>query len=540
MNFRSFSSRSWRWLQPWWPTFCGTLLILLLAQIGVSRYLEPVASDVLWHLRGARSWDSRIVLVNIDQASLDALGWFPWSRDRYVPLLDRLSQAAPNTVVFDLLFSEATADDAALAAAMVRHGQVVLGSAWNDANHLLLPTPQLQQAAMSVGHMMQAESGFDRQIVQIDLLRQQQPALALAAVQAQALGGGALPPIDLDQAFNLNWPGPIQRLPQYSLIDVIQGKISRDRLTDKIILIGLTATGFDTFGVGLDWLNSAHGVHIHAAAISNLLDQTNLRSLTPIGLSGLILGLGVMWGSLMRLLKFRVQWVAMFLVPIAWLFVCAITFRFNYYLPVMLPMLLFGVVSIGVLFQDRMNLDRVNQQLAQQVTIDALTQVKNRYFLESSMVRIWSRLLRDRGEIALILCDVDYFKLYNDRLGHPAGDRCLYQVAQTIQSCLKRPDDFVARYGGEEFVVVLPDTSRLGAERIAVLIQQELDQLGLSHPGLLQTGQVTLSLGVAWGKVTDVSADGLLYRADQALYEAKRLGRDRYCVAGDLPIDRQI
>ncbi len=108
--------------------------------------------------------------------------------------------------------------------------------------------------------------------------------------------------------------------------------------------------------------------------------------------------------------------------------------------------------------EEKMMLERMNQQLNRLSVIDGLTGIANRRNFDEYYLREWKRAFRDKKSISIIMCDIDYFKIYNDTYGHLAGDDCLKIIAKTLCESLKRPADFVARYGGEEFVVVLPDT----------------------------------------------------------------------------------
>ena len=177
-------------------------------------------------------------------------------------------------------------------------------------------------------------------------------------------------------------------------------------------------------------------------------------------------------------------------------------------------------------------LQGMNRQLEHLATHDGLTQVANRRSFDTYLQQEWARLGRDQAPLSLILCDIDYFKLYNDTYGHPAGDACLQQVAQVLEQAIKRPADLVARYGGEEFAIVLPNTDTAGAISIAADIQQTLADQAIFHGASPLGRYLTLSLGLATTLPTlDRSAQTLIDAADAALYRAKNQGRDRYCLA---------
>ncbi|MBL1176965.1 diguanylate cyclase domain-containing protein [Pantanalinema sp. GBBB05] len=176
-------------------------------------------------------------------------------------------------------------------------------------------------------------------------------------------------------------------------------------------------------------------------------------------------------------------------------------------------------------------LQLANQQLEQLANLDGLTQVANRRRFDEQLEKEWNQLVREQVPLSLILCDIDYFKRYNDFYGHQAGDSCLKQVAKAIEQSLRRPNDFVARYGGEEFVVILPNTHYDGASYIAKSIQARVEQLRISHAHSEVAPYLTLSLGVSTMIPThDVLATRLIATADKALYEAKRRGRNGFYV----------
>jgi diguanylate cyclase (GGDEF)-like protein/PAS domain S-box-containing protein len=178
--------------------------------------------------------------------------------------------------------------------------------------------------------------------------------------------------------------------------------------------------------------------------------------------------------------------------------------------------------------QQKQQLETVNLALQYLATYDSLTEVKNRRCFNEYLDTEWRRLAREEATLSLIMCDIDYFKLYNDTYGHQAGDECLRQVASVLRSAVKRPADLVARYGGEEFVVVLPNTDIQGAALVAEFIREGVRGLQIVHAKSAVCEYVTLSLGVACCIPAPMSQPGTLIAiADEALYRAKKTGRDR-------------
>jgi adenylate cyclase len=158
-----------------------------------------------------------------------------------------------------------------------------------------------------------------------------------------------------------------------------------------------------------------------------------------------------------------------------------------------------------------------------------VTEIKNRNYFDQQFQLLWQQTVRRGGELSLLLCDIDYFKAYNDQYGHPAGDRCLQAVAQTLEGGLVRRTDWVARYGGEEFAIVLPDTHLEGATLIAERLQDELRQRCLPHRGSRVASVVTISIGIAsLAPSLAMAYQDLIDEADRALYLAKQQGRDCY------------
>ncbi|MGF1570751.1 MAG: diguanylate cyclase domain-containing protein [Nodosilinea sp.] len=176
-------------------------------------------------------------------------------------------------------------------------------------------------------------------------------------------------------------------------------------------------------------------------------------------------------------------------------------------------------------------LQTANQELERLSKTDGLTNLANRRCLDDYLYQEWQRLARQQRPLSVILADVDHFKLYNDTYGHGAGDQCLGEIARAIQFAIRRPADLAARYGGEEFAIVLPDTDELGAVRVVELVRQALQTLALPHQCSPVAEVITLSFGIATlVPQPNQRFDRVLEAADQALYQAKDLGRNQYTV----------
>lgn len=164
---------------------------------------------------------------------------------------------------------------------------------------------------------------------------------------------------------------------------------------------------------------------------------------------------------------------------------------------------------------------------------DPLTGLANRRCFDSALDLTWKRAKRNGSSIALIMVDVDYFKLFNDSYGHLAGDECLRSIAKAIAMRARSTDDIVSRYGGEEIAILIPDIDLHDAVSMADRVVLEVRNLELPHRGS-PTEWVSVSAGVAimMPREDGVGPDALIEAADRALYEAKRSGRDRAVCAG--------
>lgn len=182
--------------------------------------------------------------------------------------------------------------------------------------------------------------------------------------------------------------------------------------------------------------------------------------------------------------------------------------------------------------QAELALQQANQTLQELVWLDGLTEIANRRYFDDYLQREWQRSAREKTSLSLLLCDIDYFKAYNDTYGHLAGDACLKQVAKTAKNTIRRPADLVARYGGEEFAVILPNTDIQGAICVGEKLRKQIENLRIPHSGSAVAPYITLSIGVAADIPSHQSLpETLIANSDQALYMAKNGGRNQVYVS---------
>lgn len=171
-------------------------------------------------------------------------------------------------------------------------------------------------------------------------------------------------------------------------------------------------------------------------------------------------------------------------------------------------------------------------KLREQTIIDSLTLINNRRSLDSYYRREFLRAQRTNSPLSVIMCDIDYFKAYNDFYGHTAGDVCLKTVAQALKDLVRRPGDIVARYGGEEFLIILPDTPLEGVRSVAELLRAKIEALQIPHQKSKVSKFVTMSFGGATYDGEKISKAAFLEKVDKAMYRAKHAGRGVIVIDG--------
>jgi diguanylate cyclase (GGDEF)-like protein len=166
---------------------------------------------------------------------------------------------------------------------------------------------------------------------------------------------------------------------------------------------------------------------------------------------------------------------------------------------------------------------------------DGLTNIANRRAFEKHFITSWQSMLRNNEPLAVLMCDIDFFKPYNDNYGHLAGDSALIAVAQALHKRIARPHELVARYGGEEFVVILPLSQYAQCKQVIEAIQSLIQELNIQHDFSAVSNILTMSIGAAIiehadEKLRNSNPDDFLRLADNALYQAKSEGRNRFVI----------
>lgn len=274
--------------------------------------------------------------------------------------------------------------------------------------------------------------------------------------------------------------------------------------------------------------------------------------LSPVDQAFLLLILIGVSGGSVPLLGIHKQTLFAFVVPTVIPYMVWVAFSLSDKLALMLMIMVLYLISIAVaiarldenmsdslrlkyqLEQRTEKLQDANEKLEHLTLVDSLTQLYNRRFFERQMEKEWKKCHRESKHLALLVIDIDYFKLYNDSYGHAAGDECLKKVASALTRALNRPGDMIARIGGEEFVALLPGIDEEGAIKVAETMQQKLQLAQIEHRTSPIDDYVTVSIGLAVTyPAENASALGLFKAADKALYRGKFMGRN-HIVVGEL------
>lgn len=521
---------------------------------GVTRIADNWFYDAVVGRSGNTASD-RIVVIAVDDKSLSALGRWPWPRRIHADLLDRLREAHPKGIGFDVMFSEPDYSDPdgdrALATALKRSDSVVLPVMAEPLEPggtpiEVLPMPAMVQAAAGLGHTVvdtDADGVSRSAYLRAGLGDPHWPAFALALLATQAGADGTLirgqrntrpeaaSPYLWVQDHRVLVPyAPSREFQQISYIDVMRGQVPASLLRNRWLLVGVTAHGVgDGVLTPLRAGDERMSGVIYQANLLNMLLQGH-EIIPAANAWRLPVALMLVLVPALMLLHYRSR-RAWWLIPCAALLILAISAALLSYAQTWLPPMasIFALLLVFVLVA--VSGMRQSDRLAHS---DALTQLANRRLFDLILQREFLATKRSERPLSLLLIDVDHFKHYNDACGHQAGDELLRTLAQAVERHVGRPRDLPARYGGDELAAILPETAAHAAHRIAEAIVRDVRAMAIPHPGTGDSRIVTVSIGVAASDPRrEHDSVTLLERADVALYQAKRLGRNRSYLAAD-------
>lgn len=545
----------------------GTVgIIALLRGWGGFQGLELKTLDGMLQMRPAEPRDERVVIVGVSEADLEYLGTPTLSDQAIADLiqrvraqnprvigldfyrnlpqepgsqaLTRMLQSTPNLIGIEKVIASATFSavrgNPVLAAQQRLSASDVLPDADGRVRRgLLFPSTLGAQPLPSLGLRL-ALQYLATEGIHPD---PHSPTLRLAQVH--------LPPFQADDGgyrhadaggyqILLNVRNPDTAFRRVSLTEVMQGRIPPRLMSDRLVLIGSTAIGdadvfFTAYGnAPTGTIRPLYGVELHANLASQIVNAVlegrppTLRVLSETGEGFLLLsitGLAVCihapssssWRKLVLFVGLMGMLCASSYIGLLW----------GWWLPLIPSLTTVAGTCLTI------HLYRTHQ-FKLLSTRDELTRLANRRTLNEALQREWQKGGRSRRPLSLIICDVDYFKRYNDTYGHPQGDECLRQVARALKTALKRHTDLVARYGGEEFVVLLPNTDAATALKVAEAARAQVKALQLEHKGSTVSPYVSLSMGVSsLIPDPDYLPNRLVETADAGLYVAKEQGRDR-------------
>ena len=439
---------------PWMTGALAGLMSVAMLQLGMWKPLEYLGYNTLFQIRESGiwpnpGWDQRIAVIAIERHSLQEYGQFPWPRNRYAELLSALKKSPPTAVGFDILFLDPSPKDDLLATAIATHGKVVLASTIKEE-----PVASLKAVAAGVGHIThEADSdGISRESkIFLDGI----PNFGLAMTHRY---NAANPqnPVLLPQSNNMqakkvwvNWPGKTKNLPTYAFVDVVQGRIPADALTNKLVLVGIVATGFDPISSPLD--RNTAGVYLYAALIDNLLNQRLLQRLPILVEMLLLFGIGPLTGWVLWNRGVRARIAIALGLPIIWIGAAAVLFGFFYWwVPIAAP--------IGTLI-----LAGTALQLREQYEKQQLMRLFEKHVDPETAQLIWQRKAEifEQGELepqeltaTVLFMDIRSFTSISEKM--PPRDllNWLNNYLEAMTDCIMDHGGVVDKYIGDAIMAV--------------------------------------------------------------------------------------
>ncbi|MDJ0659302.1 MAG: diguanylate cyclase [Crocosphaera sp.] len=555
-----------------------TAIVIGVNHLGVLQILEWAAYDQFFRFRPEEEISQRITLVTIDESDLTELDQWPLSDETIAKTLNIIKEENPRIIALDIYrdlvvepghdqlvevfestpnligVEKVSGRPVAPSPILAEKKQVAL------ADLVVDPDSKVRRALLSLQRPDgEIQTSLGTQAA-LDYLAQEDitltPVIDEKGEENNAklqLGKAVFEPLHSnDGAYInadsggyqvlLNYRGLEDKFDTISLRDLLKNNFNRNLIRGRVIFIGSVAESLnDQFYTPFSSILSDHplrtgGVVIHANISSKILSAaldgrplirviSNELEWTFIFISS-VMGAIVGWEMVVnrtrqhKVYSFTSVLLISILIPGIFLVGgCYFIFLNGWWVPVIAPALAMFLSAFSVPIYQNFTWQKI-------AYIDSLTGLHNRRYFDSYLAQIWEEHKEKKMPLSIILCDVDYFKLYNDHYGHPEGDKCLQEVAQGILSAVRKTD-LAARFGGEEFVIVLPNANPAVAMIAAGRVCETIRSLQLEHETSRVSDYVTVSCGSA-SMVPDrsFSPKNLVDQADIALYKAKEAGRD--------------
>lgn len=544
-------------------------LAIAAASVGVFQLVEWATLDRFFRLRPPENIDDRIVIVTIGEADIKKARQWPISDQLLAELIEKIEKqqprviglalyrdlpvtpgyrelekvfkSTPNLIGVEKVVGSSVGPPPTLDKLnRVGIADLVLDADGKVRRGLLSVKADDGKTKVSLGTKL-ALMYLEKEGIQLQQIDPKNKSLRLGkAVFIPLTGneGGYVGANAGGYQILLNWRGTLEKFNYVSMTEVLENKIPPNILRDRIVSIGATGESLnDLFFTPYSskFFQSPKrtpSVVIHAnltsQIISAALDGRSFIRVFPDSIEALWTLVWSFIGGATSFILLRKSFIYRDLIYSFSILVTSgiliginyVMFLSNYWLPMIPPLVALTVSTLAIGIYHSLQFQRL-------ANIDSLTQVANRRYFQDFLEREWGVAAGKMQYISLILCDVDYFKQYNDTYGHQEGDKCLQKVAKAI-SYVARQGDLVSRYGGEEFALILPNTNSEVACQIAAKISRIVKSLEIHHRNSKVSNYVTISCGVA-SIIPDfrTSSSELIASADKALYEAKKQGRDR-------------
>ncbi|MEM8542433.1 MAG: adenylate/guanylate cyclase domain-containing protein [Cyanobacteria bacterium P01_H01_bin.119] len=491
LQFFTLVRQGWRWVFTNPPLISG----LFASAIGIGLLvlhgwepLERLAYNRLFQARDyltPLAWDQRIVVIAIDQASLDQYGRFPWPRDRYAALLDKLLTVQPAAVGFDILFVESTVHDVRLAESLAISGNGVLAIGGDGTGRALPLSPDLQRAGDSrflLGHVKHVPDidGISRQVW---LYEGQFPTLGMAMVQmynitlSQTLGNNVPDPVDIPESLDLetenpsdrayfsadplsqvretrwiNWPDSIQNgsLTILSFADVMSDRVDIAHLQNKIVLVGTTAAALDPLRTPFYTTIPIAGVYLHAAVLDNLLQNRFLQRWS-LGKTALLLMLvGFTTSFTLSPLSLKHRLLLLSGLILLWLGIVYSAFTQQLWLPVAAPIGTCLSSALGLQFKEQRERETVMSLLA----LNTSPEMANLMWKNKTDILSKGQIRPQELMATVLFTDIRGFTGISETLSSEALLPWLNRYFEVMTDCIMAHGGIVDKYIGDAIMAV--------------------------------------------------------------------------------------